>query len=361
MQMRIFLALLLLSTSAAFAQTDLSPKYYIPYFDHGKWGWCDTLGKVVVQPEFASCSFFESKGKYWVSDVTKENRNYEYVLGKGMLPVANCGLDFWQYTQLTDKNWWIVRTTSRKYGIYDWGKQRFVLDTIAKSIVMDETYLSFLCYKKENATKFSVFNLKTQKSTESEMTDDYWSGETQKTYFRKSYNDKWHELSPKGAFVETMDDVEEVYFAMDGDDYAIEQMDSERALEYQVVSPSTVRLTNGGIPYSTTRINRVDYAVFKKDGKFGLINLSNNSVVLENTYDFIDINYSNGYFFLIKDGKMGLKMMGTIYPAIEPKYDMISEYNSLRVNSRWSFVLYEVLLDGNKMYVGENGVEYFKR
>lgn len=362
MQMRIFLALLLLSTSAAFAQTDLSPKYYIPYFDHGKWGWCDTLGKVVVQPEFASCSFFESKGKYWVSDVTKENRNYEYVLGKGMLPVANCGLDHWQYVQLTDKNWWILRTKSHKLGIYDWGKQRFVLDTIARSIVVNETNLGFLCYKKENATTFSVFNLKTQKSTQSDMTDDYFSVETSKTYFRKSYDDKWHELSPKGAFVPTMDNVEEVYFAMDGDgDYAIEQIDSERTFEYQVVSPSTLNLGNGRIPYSTTRIRKVDYVVFKQDGKFGLMNLSNKSIVLENVYDFIDIDYKNKHFLLIKDGKMGLKLLGTVYSTIEPNYDFITEYRSIRISSRWSFVLFEVTLDGNKMYVGENGVEYFKR
>lgn len=101
-------------------------------------------------------------------------------------------------------------------------------------------------------------------------------------------------------------------------------------------------------------------AAVKKDGRTGLITDSG-AEVLPFIYDRIGPLSGNvNGFELVQDGKSGVLLLYTFYPVIAPKYEQISFVASLPVNPNWNFSLYRVQYQGRTGYVGENGVEYFK-
>lgn len=114
---------------------------------------------------------------------------------------------------------------------------------------------------------------------------------------------------------------------------------------------------DGATVHSTVQIGRNDYQVMWKDDSFGLFR--GNYEDLPFKYDFIDIDYENGLFYLLKDKKMGVFIHGSSYSIIEPKYGLISFHSKLRVSKKWTFALFSVKSNGQEGYIGENGVEFF--
>jgi hypothetical protein len=109
--------------------------------------------------------------------------------------------------------------------------------------------------------------------------------------------------------------------------------------------------------HSSIKLGDQRFQVMHKPSGFGLIN--EESEVLAFQYDFIDINFYDGLFYLLKDKKMGVHIPFTTYSTIEPKYDMISLYQLLTISDGWKFALFKVKVGTNEGYLGENGVEYF--
>jgi len=82
-------------------------------------------------------------------------------------------------------------------------------------------------------------------------------------------------------------------------------------------------------------------------------------VILPVIYDNIEFLKNGTQAKLELDGKVGRKLFLSHYPTLEPKYKELRNARSLRVTKRWSFALFTVIIDGQKGYIGENGVEYF--
>ena len=98
----------------------------------------------------------------------------------------------------------------------------------------------------------------------------------------------------------------------------------------------------------------------KKQGQAGLVT-DRGEEVLPFIYDHIGpLKGNTNGFEIKKDGKVGVLLLYTSYPVISPKYEQIGFAASLPVNAGWNFSLYRVQYQGRTGYVGENGVEFFK-
>lgn len=342
----------------AHTQKKINPIYFIPYNDHGKWGWCDTLGNVVIQPEYKFCSFFKQYDNIWSSTVVLKNKSYPYVYQKGVLKMADIQMCY-QNSELLKRDYWLVESKSRKQGIYDWKKQKLVLDTIINYLVEDKNNTNFLLYNKTNEGNYYIFNIKTKKSTETDIVDFYWSSETDKTYYRKSkLSSEWYLLSEDGHFSKTDDTFSLEYY---GFAYGMEPETQSLIAKDNRGILSSIKLEEGKIAKRFIELNNQGYLIYEEVGKYGLMIYNYRKNILKPMYDSIDFDFKQNYFVLFNEGKQGVKLLGTIYPTIEPKYDKITLNKSIKVNWRWSFMVFEVELNGNKGYVGENGIEYFSR
>lgn len=92
----------------------------------------------------------------------------------------------------------------------------------------------------------------------------------------------------------------------------------------------------------------------KKDGKYGLLNLDG-KIILSEQYD--EIKQNKDGVLLKKNNKFGLYIPNTIYKYMEAKFDEpIKKFKSIPVSDSWSFAIYKT----GKHFIGENGVAYFK-
>ncbi len=92
-----------------------------------------------------------------------------------------------------------------------------------------------------------------------------------------------------------------------------------------------------------------------KNRKYGLLNLDG-KIILPVQYDEIIKNDDGAV--LKKDGKYGLYILNTVYKPIEAKYTQaVKKYKSIPVSGSWQFSICKT----GKDYIGENGIEYFKQ
>lgn len=93
----------------------------------------------------------------------------------------------------------------------------------------------------------------------------------------------------------------------------------------------------------------------KKGSKYGLLNLDG-EIILPEEYD--QIRQTKDGVLLKKNDKYGLYIPNTIYKYMEAKYnDPIKKFSSIPVSESWSFAIYKT---GDK-FIGENGTAYFKQ
>lgn len=328
----------------------------IPYNISGKWGWCDTLGKITLKPLYENCTFFNKNGNFWVSSVEKKGVKYKYIYGKGILPLPNCEITA-QYSHLLEKNCWMIKTDSGRKGIYDWKRKRFVLDTIAQTILVDTNLPHLIVYCTYELGDFKVLNLQTKKTTISNVIHYIVNSENSKTYFKMpNKRFEYYELHSDGSFYKSDDTINEnEYF------YTMPETQS-----FINSSKSTIHLLSD-LPIDKGYLACVfiekdynSYIIVKKENVFGLMDNKNKVMLLEPIYDTIEFNNDNNFFLLNKDNRLGIKVLNTIYPTILPKYDNINFYKSLQINQKWVFNIFEVQENGSRGFVGENGIEYFK-
>lgn len=148
---------------------------------------------------------------------------------------------------------------------------------------------------------------------------------------------------------------------------------------------------------NTRRIYQLlgDMYYVEKNKKVGIYDLNTKKEIIQPTYDDIDFMYEdndeilfkvtlnkkqgvinqNGKIYvpiimdrinepfsnmcaLIKENKIGVFVISTIYPYIEPIYDEIKPDNYIIANKSWTFFLFRAERNGMTFYVGENGKEY---
>lgn len=341
----------------SFSQTAYSPKLLIPYNDHGKWGWCDTLGKIHIEPQFDECSFFDVKGVCWSSVVEKQNKIYPYVFGKGLLPLQNCKI-IHQYEHLLKKDLWLVSTINGNTGIYNWKKNKLILDTIAKSYIVDDSLPNYFLYKVQSTGKYYLFDLKTKKSKLTDMDYYVWFSDTRITYFKKSVqSDEWFVLNRDGEFHKVTVNFNENQLITFG---------SKDDLVNKKAKLNNYKIKNLNLPLDYKGVSYIDlydnaYLVFEKDSKIGLLDYTKGETILDPVFTNIKYDFKQNYFMLYDNDKKGVKLLETVYPTIEPIYKSIDFSKSIQVNGNWYFMVFKVEKNGIVGYVGENGIEYFSK
>jgi len=63
---------------------------------------------------------------------------------------------------------------------------------------------------------------------------------------------------------------------------------------------------------------------------------------------------------LKRNGKVGFFIWNGLYPVIQPIFDEYVKKYEIPVNYQWNFILFGVIKQGKRGFVGENGISYFK-
>ncbi len=376
--MRQLTTLILIFTSiSTFAQQQYSPKFLIPYNDNGKWGWCDTLGKNVIEENFNQTGFFYEyysiKDQFESFVITESGENI-YNSKTGLLIPREYNLlrDLYLDPEVNNRLI-LLENTSGKIGMYDVTNKKIVVDPKWDKYHFSDDWLTEIYFSGPKEKTFWGYNFETQKFYKTQI--DSIFAITALTYFdgRAFAYDESVFRHTNGKFTKFKDGVQ---IELNEDELKRVSEKWERSYAATRDSDSnpfmngSEKTATGTVDQSTGIIREIDYsnyssAPFKKlfiqsqNGKIGVISDAGDTI-LPFEYDEISTPNGNTELMLRKGNKTGLKLLFTSYPVIEPKYDSIERTpNRLRVTSSWSFQIYAVLLNGKKGYIGENGIEYF--
>lgn len=349
------------------AQERYNPEFLIPYNDHGKWGFSDTLGTVKVTPEFESVNFFYNVDNAWLSRVYRGDELVYYVLNKGCASPVGYKTDYMLFSSFFLENSISVIEKDGKVGLFNYETQKIVLEaTYTKATPDVENGIVYFSRFDEKDESTSILAYDVYSNRESRLkyveikTEGVESGDGVQEYilFRDKRN-RWFEFS-NGKWLQFP--YWEMNFIKNYDEYYLRESvatapELTKKLFNEVASYRTDKVVGATLHSSIEISYSQSYQVMWKDGSFGLY--QGEKQLLPFNYDFIDIDYEHGFFYLLRDKKMGAYLPGTTYPRIEPKYGLINFYKKLQVNDKWLFVLFKVKKNGFDGYVGENGVEFF--
>ena len=367
-----FLTIGVFSPNNSEAQNSYNPELLIPYNDHGKWGFSDTLGKIVIEPQFESASFFyESRDGVTVSYVYRGGEPEFYIAGKGIASPEGFKAEYALFEPFYRRNDLAPVKKSGKMGLFDYRKQQLMVDAEYSDMFVDEAnqmvylynyqkesrgsnHMDILAYDVERAKSKKLKYVKVQ----SEIVLNEEETRVKEVLLFKDKNGRWYENTSEGW----------VKSRYTQDDFLEKEDEDDPRLAVAVPEPPArllprvpnykIAAIDGAKMYSSIEIGRGNnYQVMWKDGAYGIYR--ERTQMLPFNYDFIDIDYENGFFFLLRNNKMGVYIPFTTYGAIQPKYDMLLVEQRLEVSKTWSFVLFKALQNGNEGYVGENGMEYF--
>lgn len=445
--MKVFFLFFIIISHFAAAQ---NARFLIPYREGKKWGYCDTLGKVVIAPKYYYADFFESnnEAKNSVARVVINDSTFMFIdsLGAAVTPLFN-KKTYVKIVFVKDKIYFeTYNSTDFKKGLYCNKKQilqnlyreiyttynnNFIVEQNGKFGMFDEKgnvlipvqydniRLSYYqttnekicwnCYKGKTKIKFE------------QNVDDFFNVETYKQNYKREKFSDYEEISKMNAEQEEQRKREEtinlnnpkaaeknneiakpekqktladtIYFLRDSLKKALE-LDTVEArwvkkffyvekVDKQGFIDDSLKLFfmekkynineygfNNRASWLFNNYQSLAFFSYKKNGKYGLSNEFDDTI-LAPIYDLIDINMKEGIITYTKNNKTGLFVVNTFYKNIKPKYDFIKQsQNNFKVNSKWSFSLYEVYKKTKKNnewnggeflgFVGENGIEYFK-
>ncbi len=375
-----------------------SRKILVPYRDGTRWGYSDTLGKIIVKPGYDSVSTIVYDGYIYKNG--KEGLIHES--GKIMFPPLYDAIE----AQYPYENFYIVQKAGKKGLFTDAGRQiiPFLFDSMAilqEDLILVSTGKKYGLY--DSAGKLLVspqydeitdafFDEKVDHSRAimGRKGEKYWlinkqTGSSAPYIYQG--NDVIEGIMDPGVMDEEpryflrADSVKKmlgadrvidfVYKTPWGSnatpDYFLVIKEGKKGLfdktQNQLVIPVvyedilyvTKPFISNYLPAGTALL-----AAVKKEGRAGIIN-QKGYILLPFEYDAIGplANNTNG-FELTLDGKKGIFMLHTHYPVIAPRYDSVMYKEAIEVNSNWNFSLYKVWYKGQPGYVGENGVEYFR-
>lgn len=369
---------LLLLTSTSFAQTNYNPQFLIPYNNNGNWGWCDTLGNIKIKGDFKEVHFFYQRYQHpnefeaYIDTKAGENR-YDYQ--KGLLVPMKYGIVKDLYQEPTSKNRWvIIQDASKKFGLYDGHNQKLIVDTKWENYYYEDEWKTEIYFSRNSEKTFWGYNFKTQKLYKTQIDSVFEIqivSEVNGMSF-VSFEQIFHQTN--GRYTRFVDGTqvemkkEEVMSLANKDTHY--GFSAGPDYDDNPFSDGNGKSTPSKADSKTGIIREIDYSRYENSPFKKLIVKSENNKVgvvtekgdtlLPFIYDQIITKNSNLEFYTYQNGKIGLKLLYTIYPVIEPKYERLERsHQQLRVNDHWSFQFYEVKINGKTGLIGENGVEYF--
>lgn len=351
----LLLSFVLFLAKSTFAQKEYNPMFLIPYNDHGKWGWCDTSGTIVVKQEFEETNFFNGFGDHFLADIIQNGHRANYVLDLGVTGPATYHSFMVYDEEFFDLKCSILLDDQYNMGLYSIEKKKVLISPEFHDDyqILNATNQIFVFRNKEN--KVGVYDFKTGKTLLTQYKSFQKDEEQNEIYFLDVSENAYY-LNDKMQFVKYKEQLEPA----SDDRYGVAEYEKPaKAFEQIPYFNMIVNLPDSVKPHSGINrgFNKELYVCFK-NGNFGVLDKKNKTYI-PFEYDFISIDYTKALIYLIKDGKIGVKLLNTTYPQIEPKYDYLVDYKVFEVSEKWGFWIFDAELNGQRVYVGENGKEYY--
>lgn len=371
----LFIIVFLLGSTSLISQTktDLPSHLLIPYNDHGKWGWCDTLGNIIIEPQFKWVGFFDKNGR------TKVETNFGfnfYKINEGLLIPEELAIE-----ETIKGDIYLVRDSTTTFGVYSITDQKLLvpISILNYYIPQAKSGCDFILFRKTYNGEYKLFNTtsKTIEPTDiisiknyEEKTDHSgpFGGYGEKKDFFK-HTDQTYSTIEKGKLVKTTFDSSKWMIMGKYDEwYGSASSSDDTHLHSGSFRPmkTTDTLKTYKFPLvtlkSTSNANcrNLSIQAIQKNKKIGLIDEQGNSI-LPVKYDWITIDNKSGEVWIGLKGKVGLLLPCANNSIIEPKYrSLIYSGHKLIISEKNSFKIYKVKINKETVYVGQNGIEYFK-
>ena len=420
-----FLTLIAIITLPIFAQAQFN-KYPIPYRKGDKWGYCDEDKNMIIEPIYDKASLFwheevPIKGltpnTMYISAVEKDGKKgYIDHNGKVLLsptyPVAYLK-SFYEKDKSISTKYVFVQNDEDKVGLISFdGKNRVILPVEYDKIDLSITTLAFA---KKGDNYYKIHPLTGEKES---ISYDIYRDET--AYF--TWDDRDYAIDGPKKYYKTLSTKEIVAFK-EQHQATFDELESQPILQVNEASSGYYKISKNG-KYGVIRLSQlkreqltiyiapiydeilaiyqndknqyseVDYIVVKKDGKVGIVNEFQQTVVpfeyeniftnqyMRKDYWIVEKNNQAGvisnknevivpmeydklkwynYYTVItkKNDKKGWIDFQDKY-TISPKYDAISKVVDFKNDRSNFYELFEVTINGKKGYINRFGVEYFE-
>lgn len=368
--------LLLLTTLCFFTLTNVQaqdatthPLVMVPYNDHGKWGYSDTLGNLQIAPEYEEAGFFFRRKigeqQEFVSNVTTEwGKNLLHAEGDLLLP-QKTNLIRLIYNAPTAPGSVYLLERQGKYGIYHL-QEKWLAKPQFDSLWY-RNYSVWYLLKKDSEDTFTRFNTKTLRLEPTNLISagDYWNNGSL-SIVGTTKDGKRYELTSNGI----MNPISEEEFASyeASDDLMFEEMaeDWSQSYYWRGERPTAEQLGMDRLvdfkDYSNLGfVSRYPFQkaiIAQKDGQMGILD-ENGNTLLPFQYDRVRFADIPTEAILEKDDLFGYHLLFTHHPTIEPRYTSLKKVRQLPVSANWIFAIFRVEMNGQTGYIGENTVEYF--
>jgi len=357
-----------------------SHAYYIPYNDHGVWGWCDTSGNVMIHPEYKETSFFVD-GPYKTSPLqakisTQSGKNI-YIFKKGLLVPQEYEL----VGLHSHQRWCIIKNEQGKIGLFDSEDEIIKVipdwDTIYQFEAWEPLFFvgktgipELTCYDvfedslyQTDIISFSKRDVYDPNAFESRSIDVFIHSDGSLTRLYDGKQMKFIEEKKKEVkSSEIKNSNQGQYFYAAPDDGWIPDVPSTLTINDTTPSIDSI---NGIVLYvkNGRKVSNCyepgTFTVIKKNNKLGVIT-SEGNLFLPYEYDRLVFREVEHDVLIYKNDKVGLKSIWQRGASIHANYHSIKGIRSFHLPDNSLFTIYEVTIDSNKGYVGENGIEYFK-
>ncbi|MBP6431784.1 MAG: WG repeat-containing protein [Ferruginibacter sp.] len=297
--------------------TNYSTRYMIPYRDMKLWGISDTLGNIIIKPQFDSIGFFEN---FWSDSFAKifhkKKTSYIDYNGKIICP-------FYEELEKFDDDFYRVKD-SGKYGLI-WLNRKEVIPIIYDTLILANKYPQF--QKKSNKVivrkkdEFYIVSYLNNNLTKIE------NPEIEKEIIEKRIAKE----------IESNSKREVIYVDVPS---------------YDFKSDKTIEIANPN--YKIYKPKRID----KKDKKYGVLD-EEDKIIIDYKYDSIRSVDQNLYIVQRKGkfGAVGFMYYSGLVPLL---YNKLEYFKSIGVTNTYYFTLFKVQRKNRIGFVGGNGVEYFK-
>lgn len=367
------ISIFLIITASLFCEASMAQntELFIPYYDNNKWGYCDIDGNILITPSYKKTNFFKSyKEEPFAYVLNMDNKTILIDKNNNNLLPEDCFISDFPDIAYILKNGTpkLVESSSKKQGLYDLEKRKVTVPMIYDSIFrFDHKTIA----KKKN--KYWLIN-EQQELVKTDYTDleilwnvKLYIYKTKDKVFRVDTKEKKEEISLKdyeNLKAKDAEIVEETVIEAREEksmeyDYAVEIKKSNKKSEItnydEIKMIEKIDFVKNGV--YEKRCSKV-LNIVQKGAKIGITD-ENKNLVVPIAYDKIKFNYSKTLVYLKKNDLVGLKFLLDKCVLIDPKYDSIDDiYTNFRHNE--SFKILWVKKNNMTLYVGQNGVEYFK-
>lgn len=357
-------------------EIDLSaddPLLLIPYNDHGKWGWCDTLGEIKIPTQFITADFFRKrydktnyKNRYSAEIQTEIGKNYLYSNGEFYIPKEYAiEREFYSNKHKTV----LVKNKTGQYGVFDVAKYELVVPIEYDSYYYADNDSYFLYLKKNNKKtydQFLFFKKKIQPTdiVKINMAKANVVGKKRVQYIElfKKRNGSYFYFENKEVVPIKKSDI--VTFEEIQPPVALASMDYENYKSFTVIRENCPVALKPFFPNKerikvTSNIQFLQVSCF--NGKIGVVD-NFGMEHLPFIYDKIEF-YNHGWQLRMYHGdRVGMLDLLSPYPAVEPIFEDLRYERKFSIkgfNGHHDFLIYRIKMNGQKGYLGANGVHYF--